>query len=175
MARAWLVKDIVAHLLDGNVRRLSFQRDKIPLPPPPWQVELYQDLVAFLNQLNAEWVKAAQRISPQLLVEFLDITGAQVSRFFKTLDPFAPAMFSVAWAGQEKSPNWFDLAREYTERWHHQQQIRDAVGAPGLTARQWLYPVLDTFMRGLPHAYRASGNRNGTKIGFMINGEAGGE
>lgn len=174
-ARAWSVKDIVAHLLDGNIRRLSFQRDKIPLPPPPLQIEYYQDLVAFLNQLNAEWVKAAQRISPKLLIEFLDITGAQVSQFFKTLDPFAPAMFSVAWAGQEKSPNWFDMAREYTERWHHQQQIREAVGAPGLTARQWLYPVFDTFLRGLPHTYRASESRNGTKIEFIVTGEAGGE
>ncbi len=125
--------------------------------------------------MNAEWVKAAQRISPKLLIEFLEITGAQVSQFFKTLDPFASARFAVAWAGHEKSPNWFDMAREYTEQWHHQQQIREAVGAPGLTARQWLHPVLDTFFRGLPHVFRASENRDGTKIEFIVTGEAGGE
>jgi len=174
-ARAWLVKDIAAHLLDGTIRRLSFQRDHTPLPQPPSQIEKYNDLVAFLNQLNAEWVKAAQRISPRLLIGFLDITGVQVFQFFKTLDPFAPAMFPVAWAGQEKSPNWFDMAREYTEQWHHQQQIREAVGAPGLIDRQWLYPVLDTFLRGLPHTYRAGESSDGTKIEFIITGEAGGE
>ena len=174
-ARAWLVKDIAAHLLDGTIRRLSFQRDHTSLPQPPSQIENYKDLVVFINQLNAEWVKVAQKISPKLLIEFLDITGVQVSQFFKTLDPFAPAMFPVAWAGQEKSPNWFDMAREYTEQWHHQQQIREAVGAPGLTGRQWLYPVLDTFLRGLPHTYRTSESHDGTKIEFIITGEAGGK
>lgn len=174
-ARAWRVKDIAAHLLDGNIRRLSFQRDHTPLPQPPFQIENYETLVDFLNQLNAEWVKAAQRISPKLLVEFLNITGAQVAQLFITLDPFAPAMFAVAWAGQEKSPNWFDIAREYTEQWHHQQQIREAIGAPGLVSRKWLNPVLDTFLRGLPHAYRASESCDGTKIKFIVTGEAGGE
>lgn len=175
VARAWRVKDIAAHLLDGNIRRLSFQRDHTPLPQPPFQIENYETLVDFLNQLNAEWVKAAQRISPKLLVEFLNVTGAQVAQLFKTLDPFAPAMFAVAWAGQEKSPNWFDIAREYTEQWHHQQQIREAIGAPGLVSRKWLNPVLDTFLRGLPYTYRASESRNGTQIEFIVTGEAGGE
>jgi hypothetical protein len=99
----------------------------------------------------------------------------QVHQFFKTLDPFAPAMFSVAWAGHAQSLNWFDLAREYTEKWHHQQQIRDAVGAPGLTSRKWLYPVLDTFLRGLPHTYKNIESRDGTSIQLVVTGEAGGE
>ena len=33
--------------------------------------ESYQDLVAFLNWLNADWVKAMRRFSPRLLIEFL--------------------------------------------------------------------------------------------------------
>lgn len=174
-ARAWRVKDIAAHLLDGSIRRLSFQRDNMPLPQSSAPIKNYNELVVFLNQLNAEWVKAAQRISPKLLIELLDVTSAQVSQFFQTLDPFAPAMFAVAWAGQAQSPNWFDIAREYTERWHHQQQIREAVGAPGLTARRWLHPVLDTFLRSLPHVYGPCESRDGTKIEFFITGEAGGK
>ena len=174
-AGAWRVKDVAAHLLDGDVRRLSFQRDGMPVPPPDVPIQGYADLVGFLNRLNAEWVQAARRISPRLLTDLLETTGAEVARLFAGLDPSGPALFSVAWAGEERSENWFDLAREYTERWHHQQQIRDAVGAPGLTGRKWLFPVLDAFLRALPHAYREVPAEEGTAIAVEITGEAGGE
>jgi uncharacterized protein (TIGR03083 family) len=173
-ARMWTVKDIVAHLLDSDVRRLSYQRDKAPMVPPEEPIENYRDLVNFLNRLNADWVGAARRISPRLLIEFLEITGAQVCELFKSLDLFAPAIFGVAWAGEQESQNWFDVAREYTEKWHHQQQIRDAVGAPALTGRKWLFPVLDTFLRGLPHTYRETQADEGSSVAFIIAGEAGG-
>jgi hypothetical protein len=35
---------------------------------------------------------------------------------------------------------WLDIAREYTERWHH-QHIRDAVGKPGLKGRVYTSSV----------------------------------
>src|SRR5262249_23136124 len=170
-ARQWVVKDIVAHLLDGDVRRLSFQRDKAPMVSPETAVENYRDLVDFLNQLNAGWIRAAKRISPGLLIEFLELTGAQVCELFRSLDPFAPALFGVAWAGEQESQNWFDIAREYTEKWHHQQQIRDAVGAPSLTGRKWLFPVLDTFLRGLPHTYRETQADEGSRGAIIIAGD----
>ncbi|HZF37409.1 MAG TPA: maleylpyruvate isomerase N-terminal domain-containing protein, partial [Blastocatellia bacterium] len=173
-ARLWTVKDIAAHLLDTDIRRLSYRRDKMPMVPPEAPIENYRDLVNFLNQLNADWIKAARRISPRLLIEFLEVTGAQVCELFKSLDPFAPASFGVAWAGEQESQNWFDIAREYTEKWHHQQQIRDAAGAPALTGRKWLFPVLDTFLRGLPHTYRETQADEGSSVVFVIAGEAGG-
>lgn len=175
VAASWQVRDIAAHLLDSDIRRLSFQRDRAPMVPPETPIENYRDLVGFLNQLNAEWVKAAKRISPPLLIEFLEVTGAQVTELFKSLDPFGPALFGVAWAGEEGSQNWFDIAREYTEKWHHQQQIRDAASAPALTNRKWLFPVLDTFLRGLPHTYRETTADEGARIVLTITGEAGGE
>ena len=173
-AGAWKVRDIVAHLLDSNIRRLSFQRDNAPQVPPDTPINSYRDLVDFLNDLNAVWVKAAQRISPSLLMQMHELTGAQVGELFVSLDPFAPALFGVAWAGEEASANWFDVAREYTEKWHHQQQIRDAVRAKPLTERKWLFPVLDTFLRGLPHTYRNTNADEGTRLVFTITGEAGG-
>jgi uncharacterized protein (TIGR03083 family) len=173
-ARLWTVKDVAAHLLDSDVRRLSYQRDKAPMVPPEAPIENHRDLVNFLNQLNADWVRAARRISPRLLIEFLEVTGAQVCELFKSLDPFAPALFGVGWAGEQESQNWFDVAREYTEKWHHQQQIRDAVGAPALTGRKWLFPVLDTFLRGLPHTYRETQADERSSVAFIIAGEAGG-
>jgi uncharacterized protein (TIGR03083 family) len=173
-ARLWTVKDIVAHLLDTDIRRISSRRDKAPRVTPETPIESYSDLVNFLNQLNADWVGAARRISPGLLIEFLEITGPQVCELFKSLDPFAPAPIGVLWAGERESQNWFDVAREYTEKWHHQQQIRDAVGAPPLTGRKWLFPVLDTFLRGLPHTYRETQADEGSSIVFIVAGEAGG-
>jgi uncharacterized protein (TIGR03083 family) len=175
VAGAWQVRDIVAHLLDSDIRRLSFQRDQAPMVPPETPIESYSDLVGFLNQLNADWIKAAKRISPPLLIEFLAVTGAQVAALLKSIDPFAPALFSVAWAGEDASPHWFDVAREYTEKWHHQQQIRDAVGAPALYERKWLHPVLDAFVRALPRNYQATVADDGTEIVLRITGEAGGE
>jgi uncharacterized protein (TIGR03083 family) len=169
----WSVKDIAAHLLDGSLRRLSLGRDRwtvTPVPPPASHAEL----VAYLNRLNAEWTAAARRLSPPVLLDWLDRTGPQVHAFFRSLDPHAPALFSVAWAGEASSPNWFDIAREYTERWLHQQQIRQAVGAPGLTSREWLYPTLDIFMRALPFTYRDVVADAGQSISFDITGEAGG-
>lgn len=173
-AGSWLVRDIAAHLLDSDIRRLSFQRDRLPLLPPDRPIESYEDLVGFLDQLNAEWVKAARRMSPRVLADLHRITGRQVCELFRSLDPDGEAFFPVAWAGEEKSLNRFDIAREYTEKWHHQQQIRDAVGRAPLTVRKWLHPVIATFLRGLPHAYRNAAAEDGTSITFEITGEAGG-
>jgi uncharacterized protein (TIGR03083 family) len=170
----WSVKDIVAHLLDTALRRLSYGRDQFsPVPDKP--LSSYQDLVAHLNQLNADWVRAARRLSSQVLVDLLDAAAGQVHEYFATLDPHARATFGVAWAGEESSEVWFDIGREYTERWLHQQQIREAVAAPGIVGREWLYPALDIFMRALPHTYRAVAAAPGQSIGFSVEGEAGGE
>lgn len=50
-------------------------------------------------------------------------------------------------------PRWLDLAREMTERWAHQQHIRDAAGRQGDHAR-FLPAVLATFVWAFPHQCR---------------------
>jgi uncharacterized protein (TIGR03083 family) len=169
----WSVKDVVAHLLDSALRRLSFGRDRME-PVPDQAITSYGDLVGYLNRLNAEWVRAAERLSPQVLIDMLDLTEPALSDYFRTLDPSAPARFGVAWAGEEASPNWFDIGREYTERWLHQQQIREAVGATPLTSRKWLHPTLDIFIRALPFTYREVDSEVGRSLRIEIQGEAGG-
>jgi hypothetical protein len=47
-------------------------------------------------------------------------------------------------------PYWFNLAQEFTERWIHQQQIREAVGRVENHADH-LPEVLRTFVWALPH------------------------
>jgi uncharacterized protein (TIGR03083 family) len=173
IAAGWSVKDMAAHLLDTGLRRLASQRDGHPSVPPPRQIASYRDLVDFLDQLNAEWVRAFRRVSPRALTEMLASIGPQLADLFASLDPFAPARVGVAWAGETHSLNWFDIAREYTEQWMHQQQIRDAVGAPALTSRHWLHPVLDTFVRGLPHTFRDLEAPAGSAVTLRIDGKAG--
>lgn len=173
LARAWRVKDIAAHLLDGNLRTISMHRDGYWGIGAP-EIDGYPSLVTFLNELNATWVQAAQRLSPALLVDLLETTGREYHRVLQQLDPFAPALFSVAWAGEEESVNWFHVAREYTEKVHHQLQIRDAVGQPGLMTKQLFHPFIDTLMRGLPYAYRDQQAPEGTIVQVIVTSDIGG-
>jgi uncharacterized protein (TIGR03083 family) len=170
----WLVRDIVAHLLDDDLRRLSFHRDGQP-PPAGAAIEGYASLVAFINRMNAEWVEVARRMSPGVLVDLLAVTGPWVEDLFRSIDPDATAFWPVAWAGEERSAHWFDVGRDFTERWLHQQQIRDAVGAPPLTGREWLHPVLGLFVRALPFTYRDTPAAEGTTVRLSIEGQAGGD
>jgi len=170
----WSVRDITAHLLDDDLRRLSFHRDGQP-PASDMAIDGYASLVAMINRMNAEWVAVARRISPRVLIDLLELTGPMVVELFRSIDPHAPAHWAVAWAGEEVSAHWFDVGRDYTERWLHQQQIRDAVGAPPLSGREWLHPVLDLFVRAVPVAYRAVVREDGTAVGLIIEGPAGGD
>ncbi|HEY0373105.1 MAG TPA: maleylpyruvate isomerase N-terminal domain-containing protein [Thermoanaerobaculia bacterium] len=148
VAGAWTVKDVASHLLDTTLRRLSMHRDAYE--PPPRDAASIGELV---NGLNAEGVSFARRLSPEMLVDLHAHYGAQLAEFFASLDPFSEAKWSVSWAGEERSLMWFDIARELTEKWHHQQQIRDAMGRPTLY-ETYLAPVIETFVRALPFTYR---------------------
>jgi uncharacterized protein (TIGR03083 family) len=172
IAGAWRVRDVAAHLLDGDLRKLSFHRDG--MAPPPASVAGYSDLVAFLDGLNRDWVDVARRFSPRVLTDLLEMTGAQVSAFVATLDPHGRALFGVAWAGEEASENWLDTGRELTERWHHQQQIRLAVQVPLLDAPRWLRPVLEISVRALVRACADAEGAPGTTLTYDVEGPAGG-
>ena len=173
VAPAWKVRDVAAHLLDTALRKLSLVRDG-------WRVESAeirspQDLVALVNRLNQEGVRVYRRLSPAVLIAMMKFACEQSARFHESLDPFAPAAFNVSWAGEEKSLNWFDTARELTERWHHQQQIRLAANRPGIMTPELYHPVLDCFIRGLPHLYRDVAAPAGTAVLLEVSGECGGQ
>jgi uncharacterized protein (TIGR03083 family) len=170
-APLWSVKDIAAHLLGGDVWILASKRDGFH--PPDAEMQEYAQLTKLVNRLNAEWVLAARRMSPRLLREFLAFTAPEVEACFASLDPMTIGG-PVSWAGPEPAPQWFDIAREFTERWHHQQQIRDATGRPPLYDPYFLSPVLDTFVRALPLSFRHTMAPAGTVVRFEISGDAGG-
>ena len=150
------VKDIASHLLDGTLRRLSMQRDGYR-PADGWsQPRADESLVVFLNRLNDEWEVGTRRLSPAVLVGLIEWADAQLAELFRSLDPHAPAIFPVAWAGEERSENWMDVARDYTEKWHHTQQIFDATDRPSTIMNRRLgHPCLDIFMRALPFTFWA--------------------
>ncbi len=171
VARLWSVRDVAAHLLDTALRRVSYDRDDQELVRPDRPIGSYGDLVAFLDHLNAAWVEAMRRLSPRLLVDWIEAAEEDLGACFPALDPWARARFSVAWAGESESQSWFDVARELTERWHHQQQIRLAVGAPPLTEPRFSEPILETFLHAVPHRMAAVEAPEGTALAITLRGE----
>jgi uncharacterized protein (TIGR03083 family) len=172
-AKKWNVKDIATHMLYGDLGNLSRRRDRYT-PPGGKSIENWEELVAFINELNESWVAAARRLSPRVLCDLLAHAGPQIEAYFASLDPLGLGT-PVNWAGPEAAPVWLDVAREYTERWHHQQQIRDATGRPGLYEARLFAPVLDTFVRALPWAYREVAAEQGVCVEVRLSGGGGGE
>jgi uncharacterized protein (TIGR03083 family) len=174
VAKLWTVKDVAAHLLDGNLRGLSISRDRY-FGDKAENINSYQDLVGYLNQLNLDWTRSAKRLSPKVLTNLLESTGREYTDHLKTLNPFDTAIFSVAWAGQEVSQNWFHIAREYTEKFLHQQQIRDATGKQGIMTRDLFYPFIDTLMFAFPYTFRNVVADTGTIVSVKVTSEIGGQ
>jgi uncharacterized protein (TIGR03083 family) len=162
----WSVKDICLHLLGVDIGNLSWKRDGFSVFR---EIESYEHLVQLINEQNARWVKSVQHISPKLLVDMLNFIGAQVTAYFQSLDPFELGV-PVDWVSPDPAPIWLDLAREYTERWHHQQHIRDAVGKPGLKESRFLAPILDTFILALPRTFRTAVAEEGAALQINISG-----
>ncbi|MBK8851769.1 MAG: maleylpyruvate isomerase N-terminal domain-containing protein [Saprospiraceae bacterium] len=173
VAKLWKVKDVASHLLDGNLRALSTSRDQY-FGEKPENINSYQDLVGFINHLNMSWTRATKRLSPQVIIKLLEITGKEYREHLQALNPFDNAIFPVAWAGQETSPNWFHIAREYTEMFLHQQQIRDAVGKQGIMTKELFYPFVDTFMFAFPHTFSNIPAENGTTVSIEVSTDIGG-
>ncbi|GAA1556490.1 maleylpyruvate isomerase family mycothiol-dependent enzyme [Actinomadura kijaniata] len=165
----WDVKDIAAHVLGDHIGRLSIHRDGFQGLRP----HADEAFAAFLNRINDEWVTAARRISPPMLIDLLSSTGDQIVEFWQTVDLDAPNG-SVRWAGPEAHPAWLDAARDFTEYWTHHQQICDATNRIGLTEPHFLGPVLDTFLRALPHTLRDVSAQEGSTVQVTVPGPAGG-
>jgi uncharacterized protein (TIGR03083 family) len=147
----WTVRDVALHLLHDDLRRLSRSRDRFRggRSPDPGQT-----LPEFLNRENQRWVCENAFLSPRLLVDLLSDTARMLEVMWAGAGLEEPSE-GVSWAGVELAPVWLDVARDYSEDWTHQQQIRDAIGIPGLTDPTFLDPILDTFLRAAPHTYRA--------------------
>jgi uncharacterized protein (TIGR03083 family) len=172
LAPGWLVRDIAAHLLDTSLRKLSLLRDGAFVERV--EIQSPEELAALVHRLNQEGVRVYRRLSPRLLVQMMRVACAESAEFHEGLDPMAPAAFSVSWAGEAVSMNWFDTARELTERWHHQQQIREASGRPSILTPEFYRPVLECFARALPYTFRHQVAAEGQRVRLEVSGNCGG-
>jgi uncharacterized protein (TIGR03083 family) len=172
----WTVHDVALHLLGVDVQFLSGGRDSFGGPPgsvPTGDLTDWATLVAYINGRNAVWVEATRRISPRRLRELLAFTGEAIAAYLATVDMEAFGI-PVSWADPGPAPTWLHIAREYTERWTHQQHIRDAVGKPGFTEPRFFAPVLDAFARALPYTLRDTPAAPRTRLRLVVTGAAGG-
>jgi len=93
---------------------------------------------------------------------------------YRSLDPYAEAVLPVAWAGEERSLNWLELAREYPSAGITSSRSGWRWRCPGSWSANCTSPVLDTFMRALPFRYNEVEAEQGTLLRFRITGDAGG-
>jgi uncharacterized protein (TIGR03083 family) len=161
------VKDLTAHLLHTTLNRVSIDRDGYRLTSEP--ISGIEDLIALIQRENREFMTAMRWVSPRILIDLLATYDREMVAGFERLDPGGPGI-GVAWAGEAVSRNWFDIARMYTEKWHHQQQLRDATGRPPLYESELLTPVLETFARGLPFGFRSREAIDGTRVAVTVTG-----
>ena len=56
-----------------------YRGDATPYTPSGQTISSWQELVAFINQLNESWVLAARRISSRVLCDLLAFTGPKWS------------------------------------------------------------------------------------------------
>ena len=168
-AAPWVVRNLVAHLLGDDLARLARSRDghRVGTPAP------HEEFAAFIHRLNDEWVRAAARLSPQLLIDMLQATSPQVLGFWRQADLDATGE-PVSWVSPDPAPVWLDCARDFTEYWVHQQQIREATGRTVATDRRALHTVLDTFLRAMPRTLVRQDRPPGAQLIVTVAEPAGG-
>lgn len=91
---SWTVKDVTAHLLHDDLRRLVSMRDGHQGPRPV----AGETVAAFLDRVNQEWVTATRCLSSRQLVELLTLTGEQIAVLWRAQDPDADGA-AVSWRG----------------------------------------------------------------------------
>jgi uncharacterized protein (TIGR03083 family) len=170
----WSIHDIALHLLNGDLRFIAARRDEYQSPQGPRVQPPYgrAEVTALVDEINNRWIAGARWMSPRQLVGQLERSGVEYAETMATFDMDEPGI-PVDWIQPGPAPAWMDVAREFTERWIHQQQIRDAAGRPLLNDRWALYPVFDTFMLALPNALREVDAPIGSNIHLTIRGDAG--
>lgn len=144
----WDVLGLVNHLVGADLSVLAWQRDDHRGTPAPSGLD-EAGFIAWLDELQIEWVHAARRISPRLATELLGWLGDAVADMVADQDATSRTA-NVSWASTTPVPVWLDQARELTERWIHRQQLLEAIGngsdldetlaGPVLDALRWAYP-----------------------------------
>jgi hypothetical protein len=134
--------------LGGDLGFLARRRDEYYGTPPPDGAN-EPEFIAWLDDMQMEWVRAARRLSPSLVMELLAWSGPQVIETLAAEDELARSA-TVSWAGPQPVPVWLDQLRELSECWIHRQQLLQAISRssdlepalvrPILLGLRWAYP-----------------------------------
>ncbi len=137
--------DLLAHVVGDVVGRIGGLRGDGDRNP----ARVGESLGELVDRTNQEWAVACRRLSPQLMIEMLEWAGPVADQLWLSRRLDEPGL-GVSWAGVDPAPLWLDAAREVTEYWVHERQLRKAVGnhVEGLPD---VATVLDVFARGLPY------------------------
>jgi uncharacterized protein (TIGR03083 family) len=167
---AWSVHGIALHVLGDDLSLLSRQRD-----------DAVQGLVlygeehpglgfrALLDGFNEQWVHATRFLSHELTVELLRCSGDWTAAFYGSVDLSAPGEPVGFFAATGASPYWQVIAREFVERWVHQQQIRRALRRPDL-GRELLVAAVDVVLQALATHLPGFGAPAGTTVALSVTG-----
>jgi uncharacterized protein (TIGR03083 family) len=118
----WDVLALSTHLLGGSLSVISYLRDGHRGTSSPADAD-EQTFIGWLDNLQTVWTDGARRLSPRLTIELLEWVEQGFSEAIAAQDP-AELSAHVSWASAEPVPVWLDHAREHTEKWIHQQQVR---------------------------------------------------
>jgi uncharacterized protein (TIGR03083 family) len=144
----WSVLALATHLVGDDMSYLAWHRDGHRGTPAPDGLDEH-GFIAWLDELQVEWVDAARRMSPRLVIDLLGWLGHAVAEAAAAQDP-ADVTAHVSWASATPVPMWLEQARELSERWIHRQQILQSLDRPADLRADLTGPVLD----GLRWAYR---------------------
>ena len=120
----WSVKDLAAHIVADDLGHLSWHATASRVGFAG--ADGWDELVAVHQRQNAQWVGRCAASAPPSSSSCCAPPATRFVAHLRTLD-LAAIGPTVDWAGPGPHPMWLHVAREYTERWSHQQQIRDAV------------------------------------------------
>lgn len=146
---------LASHLLGDDLGLLSRRRDKYMGTPSP--VGLSEgEFIDWLDELQMEWVHAARRVSPRLVVELLEWTGPRLVEVLGRED-LSERTSRVSWAGPQTAPRWLDQLRELSEYWIHRQQLHEAVRRPVDLDPILLRPILRGLRWAIPYRLTDAG------------------
>jgi uncharacterized protein (TIGR03083 family) len=163
----WTVLGLCCHLVGDDLGLLARNRDGHHGTPASVRSEA--EFVVWLDERQAEWVRAARRLSPRLVTDLLRWAEPQLGVMFAGEDLHARTA-SVFWAGADLVPAWLGQARELSEYWIHRQQILQALGRPSDLRADLAGPVLDALRWAYPYRLTKVAAQPGDTVSIMVTG-----
>jgi hypothetical protein len=162
------VLGLASHVVGDDLSLLSWRRDDHKGTPAPDGLD-EDGFIRWLDELQMEWVHAARRLSPRIIVELLAWLDDQVANLVAGEDPSRIAAM-VSWASARPVPMRLDHARELSERWIHRQQLLHVLGHPPDLRSDLAEPVLDGLRWAFPYRLGALQRPEGATVVIAVTG-----